>query len=336
MKRSFQKRRSLYRKWQSMREKILSCLKQSSGYLSGEELSEKLGFSRQGLWKHIHELKELGYEISAVPHLGYKLDKCPDRLYPCEVRYGLKAKSIGREVVYYDKLSSTTDEAWQLGCDNASEGTVVCAESQSKGRGRMGRIWVSPKYKGIYFSVIFRPGVPLTEIPCITLLTAVALVRRLKRLANLDISIKWPNDILSGGRKLAGILTELNAEQDRVNFVIAGMGLNVNNTEKELPKEAVSLRTLLGRKLDRVSLFKEILSELDDVYREFKRNGPKKILSEWRTFSYTWGKRIKVSTPNRVIEGVALDLDTDGALLIRLDSGVVEKTVAGDVNIIGN
>jgi len=319
-----------------MREKILARLKQSSGYFSGEELSEKLGLSRQGLWKHIRELKELGYEILAVPHLGYKLDKCPDRLYPWEIKHRLKAKYIGREIVYYDKISSTMDTAWELGCNNVSEGTVVCAESQSKGRGRLGRAWFSPKYRGLYFSVILRPGISLTDTPCITLLAAVALVRRFKRLANLDVSIKWPNDIFSGGRKLAGILTELNAEQDRVNFIVSGIGLNVNSTEKEIPPEAVSLRILLGRKIDRVNFFKGILCELEDVYQEFKRNGPKKIISEWRAFSYIWGKRIKVSTPNRVIEGRALDLDSDGALLIRLDSGVVEKTVAGDVEMLGN
>ncbi len=319
-----------------MREKILACLKQSSGYFSGEELSGKLGFSRQGLWKYIRELKELGYEISAVPHLGYKLDKCPDRLYPWEIKHNLKVKYLGKEIVYYDKVSSTMDAAWELGCNCAVEGTIVCAESQSKGRGRLGRKWISPKYKGIYFSVILRPGISLTDAPCITLLTAVALVRQLKRSANLDISIKWPNDILSGGRKLAGILTELNAERDRVNFIVSGMGLNVNSVEKEIPPEAVSLRILLGRKIDRVNFFKGILCEFEDVYREFKLNGPKKIISEWRAFSYIWGKRIKVSTSNRVIEGVALDLDSDGALLIRLDSGVVEKTVAGDVEIFGN
>jgi BirA family biotin operon repressor/biotin-[acetyl-CoA-carboxylase] ligase len=311
--------------------KILEFLKEKDGYSSGEDIATKLGLSRQGLWKHMLQLRHLGYDIVAVPHLGYALRKSPDKLYPWEVQYRLNTKFLAKDIRYYEKISSTMDMAWQMGTKGAPEGTVVCAEYQSKGRGRQGRRWISAKSKGLCFSVILRPQILPSKIPCITLLCAVAVEAAIKKETSLSLSIKWPNDILIGEQKLAGILTELNAEQDKINFVVVGIGINVNNTRSELLKQATSLYSVLGKKIDRIKLFKTVLEEFERIYLDFKKNGPAFIIDEWRKHSYIWASRVRVSYPYGQIEGEALDLDSDGALLVRTSSGVIEKVVGGDI-----
>ena len=298
-------------------------LKNSENYISGEEISRVLKISRAGIWKHMQELRDLGYDIAAVPHLGYKLVKTPDRLYPWEVKHGLKTKLLGKQVDYHDKVSSTMDAAWDIGRSESLEGGVVCAEYQSKGRGRQKRPWVSQKFKGLYFSIILKPDIAPAKIPCITLLSAVAVVAAVKKMTSLSLSIKWPNDILIGKEKLAGILTELNAEQDRANFEGVGIGINVNNKPQELVEGAVSLRSALNRKTDRVRLLKVILEEFERVYLDFKKNGPALMIDEWRKHSYIWGSKVKVVYPKTEIKGEAVDLDSDGALLVRKSSGVI-------------
>lgn len=314
-----------------MRVEILNYLREKENYISGEELAHKLHLTRQAFWKHIQELRNLGYEIIAVPHLGYKLTKIPDKLYPWQVKFKLNSKFIGKEIFYFEKTTSTMDEALGLGKDNAAEGAVVCAEYQTKARGRLGRKWLSAKSKGLYFSIILKPKIPPSKIPCITLLSAVAVVRAVKKLTGLSLSIKWPNDVLIEDRKLAGILTELNAEQDRINFIVVGVGVNVNNTKSELPPKAVSLNAVLGRKVNRLELLQRILEEFEVVYVDFKHKGSSPIIDEWRKLSYIWGSKVKALLPDKTIKGEALDLDSDGALMVRTDSGMVEKIVAGDI-----
>ncbi len=314
-----------------MKAKILKYLIQNRYYISGEELSTMLNLSRQGLWKHMNELRQVGYDIAAVPHLGYKLVSCPDRLFSWEVQNKLSTKFMGRHYFYYDIVSSTMDIAWGLADKGLNEGTVVCAESQRRGRGRLKREWSSPKFKGLYFSVILRPDVSLQKVSCITLLCAVALVKAINKLTKLSIEIKWPNDILLERKKLAGILTEINAGQDKINFVVAGIGINVNNRQAEMPDNAISLRSRLGKSIDRVDILGAILKELELAYLNFVHTGPKQIINEWRRFSYIWGERIKISNHSKIIYGEALDLDSDGALMVRKDTGAVEKIIAGDI-----
>lgn len=210
-----------------MQEKILEFLKKRQEFFSGEELSHHFNISRQALWKHIQEFKELGYDIIAVPHLGYKLVSSPDRLLPFEINYGLNTKFIAKNIHYFDSVSSTMDIAMQLGIKGAPEGTIVLAEAQSRGRGRMGRQWVSLKYKGIYLSLLLKPKILPNQSPMLTLLCAVSICEAIKEVTDLDAKIKWPNDILIHNRKLGGILTELNAEMDAIRFVVVGIGLNV-------------------------------------------------------------------------------------------------------------
>jgi len=314
-----------------MQTKILNFLKKNSEFVSGEEISSNLKMSRQALWKHIEALREEGYDISAVPHLGYKLISSPDRLFASEIKSGLNTKIIGKNIYYFDSLASTMDGAMQLGIKSAPEGTIVLAETQSKGRGRMGRDWVSPKYKGIYFSLILRPQIPPQQLPILTLLTAVSICEALESNYSLEAKIKWPNDIFIENKKLGGILTELNAEMDQVRFVVIGIGLNINNDRKSLMPSATSVFAEKGEIFNRVKILQLILKSIEENYFLLKSKGPDFIIDRWRHRNITLGRRVKISFHKEHIEGQAVDIDSDGALLLRKDSGITQRVTAGDV-----
>ena len=314
-----------------MKEKILDYLNKKHDYLSGDQISKHLGISRQGLWKHIQELKDSGYQIVAVPHLGYRLESSPDRLFVFEVARALNTKFIGKKIHYFDYLASTMDLAMQLGMEGAVSGTVVLAEAQIKGRGRLGRSWFSPKYKGIYLSLILRPKILPAACPILTLMSAVSICEAVKKVIDLDAQIKWPNDVLMHNKKVAGILTEMNAEVDKVNFVVIGIGLNVNNDKKSLISGATSLKEQQGEEISRVVLLQELLRRIENNYLLLEDKGEVEIINKWRNFTLTLGTRVKVDYQNKHIEGQAIDVDTDGALLIRKDSGFIQKISSGDV-----
>ncbi len=315
-----------------MEEKIIEILSGKDGYLSGEELSRELKVSRQALWKHIHTLKDLGYDIAAVPHLGYRLVSIPDRLYDFQIYQGLKTKSFGRKILYFDSLSSTMDMASQLALKGLPEGTIVIAETQTKGRGRLGRLWHSPKYKGLYFSLILKPKIPVNKAALITLLAGVSISEAIRESSLIETQIKWPNDIIFNNKKLGGILTEIQAEVDEVNFMIIGIGLNINNDRKTLVEGAVSLKEASGsQELSRALILRNILKEFESNYYHLQQKGPKSMLEKWRHLSVTLGHRVRISSHKEHIEGEAFDVDFDGGLLIRKDSGVTQKVMAGDI-----
>ncbi len=314
-----------------MKEKILEYLKKKHDYFSGDEIGQHLGISRQGLWKHIQDLKDSGYDIVAVPHLGYRLESCPDRLFALEITRGLNTKFIAKKIHYFDYLASTMDLAMQLGMQAAPGGTLVLVESQTRGRGRLGRSWFSPKYKGIYLSLILRPGILPAASPILTLLSAVSICEAIKKVVGLDAQIKWPNDVLIHNKKVAGILTEMNAEVDKVNFVVIGIGLNVNNDKKSLIAQATSLKEQLGAPVSRILLLQELLRRIENNYFLLEDKGSQNIIDKWRNFSFTLGRRVKVYCQNKHIEGSAVDIDNDGGLLIRKDSGLMQKVSSGDV-----
>jgi BirA family biotin operon repressor/biotin-[acetyl-CoA-carboxylase] ligase len=314
-----------------MKEKILDYLNKKHDYLSGDQISKYLGISRQGLWKHIQELKDSGYEIVAVPHLGYRLESCPDRLFVLEVARNLNTKFIGKKIHYFNELASTMDMSMQLGIDGAASGSIVLAESQISGRGRLGRGWNSPKYRGIYLSLILRPKILPAACPILTLMSAVSICEAVKEVIDLDVQIKWPNDIFIHNKKLAGILTEMNAEVDKVNFVVIGIGLNVNNDKKSLIAQATSLKEEQGLEVNRVVLLQELLRRIESNYFLLEDRGSSEIINKWRNFALTLGTRVKVDYQDKHIEGCAVDIDQDGSLLIRKDSGVIQKISSGDV-----
>ena len=312
-------------------DRIVQFLKQADGYVSGEDMSETLKISRAAVWKYIDHLRKDGYDITAVPHLGYQLISVPDKLLPQEIQFGLNTRIFGRNAVAFDSVGSTMDEAFRLGMEGAPEGTIVCAEAQSKGRGRLGRVWSSPKGKGIYCSLILRPRLPPGQLAQLTLTAAVALAEALRKTAGLELSIKWPNDILAGNKKLAGILTELRAETDRVQFVVVGMGINVNTPASQLVDGAASLRTAAGRNFNRVAVLQEILRSFELWYAVLGRGRFDEVIKAWKARSSTLKRRVRVTDPAGSVEGMAVDLDVDGGLLVRLDSGTIVKKTAGDV-----
>ncbi len=314
-----------------MQERIIQFLKESDGYISGEEISQRLKMSRAAIWKHMQELRAHGYEIAAVPHLGYQLVTCPDKLLGYEIQSGLNTKIIGKKIIVLDTVTSTMDEAFRLGMENCPEGTLVVAEAQSKGRGRLGRVWNSPKARGLYFSFVLRPSLPLNQVAQLTLMSAVALAEAIEDVSGLQPSIKWPNDILLGSRKLAGILTELRAESDQVKFVVVGIGLNVNASVHQLVPGASSLKVAAGRSFDRAQVLQAILRSLEKGYLKLLHHEFAGIMEEWKKRSATLNKRVRVTDSAGITEGQAIDLDEDGALLIRKDNGLVVKKSAGDV-----
>jgi len=318
-----------------MEAKILNFLRENrQSFVSGEEISHKLNVSRTAVWKHIHNLKEIGYEILAQPHLGYKLLNIPDRMLPDEITCGLNTESLGQKVICYTKIPSTNDRAYTLAEQSAAEGTLVIAEEQTQGRGRLGRPWVSPDHDGIYASLILRPEITPAEAGKITLTSSVSIAKTIRNLYGIAALIKWPNDVLIDNEKICGILTEMSAEQDIIKFIILGIGININTDTKKLPKGATSLRSKLKKKINRLEFLKEMLSELERDYLRLKKKEFSLIVDEWRNLSLTLGKRIKVNWRGAIVEGQAMDVDENGALIVRDDFGFSHHILSGDVQLV--
>ena len=252
-----------------------------------------------------------------------------------EIRPLLHTKIIGKKIVHFDSTTSSNEEAKKLALQGAPDGTVIVAEEQTGGKGRLSRGWFSPKHKGIWFSMLLRPTFLPQEAPKCTLMTAVALTRAIRKFG-VNVGIKWPNDILYNGKKLDGTLTEMNAEMERIHHVIIGTGLNVNIMPEDFPEElrdiGISLQTIKGEKLARVPLFAEILNAMDELYCEVLEHGFAKVLDEWRKYSVTLGQEINVIGVKETYAGIAADIDEDGALLVDTPKGRT-RVLAGDVSI---
>ena len=321
-------------------ENILNALRHNKdSYVSGEELCKLADISRAAIWKHIEKLREEGYDIEAVPHLGYKLVAIPDSLIPSEIKWKLKTKVFGRSIISYRKVDSTNIIAYELAQKGMKEGAVILADEQVKGKGRHGRHWSSPSKGGIYMSCILRPSIAPNEISRITLLAAIAVAQAIRDFSSLEVTIDWPNDIMMDQKKLCGILTEMRAEQDSVDFVVLGIGINVNSSKSELPKGASSIREELHRRggkiiLSRVELTKKVLERLEEYYNLMKSEGFEPIIDIWKDLSVMIGSRVKVSLHDKTFEGLAHDIDPDGALVVRTESGVLEKISSGDVAMV--
>lgn len=318
-----------------LNDKILLFFKKhKDGYLSGEELSEALGISRTAVWKHIEKLRDEGYEIIASPHLGYRLLSVPDRLTEIELKWKLGADTIGRKIYSYQEIASTNDAARDLAVSGEKEGSVVIAEYQTRGRGRLGRKWVSPRGKGVYLSIVLRPDILPRRLSAVTLFTALSVAKTIREFADLPALIKWPNDILVNKNKVCGILTELNGEADKVNFVIVGIGVNVNTSKELLPKGAASLSSEKGKGISRIEFAKALLKGLDSYYRLFTNGKLKEIIEEYKSLSAVLDRRVEINYHNRLISGQAVDVDDEGALILRMDSGFNERILAGDVTML--
>ncbi|MFH1062651.1 MAG: biotin--[acetyl-CoA-carboxylase] ligase [Candidatus Omnitrophota bacterium] len=315
--------------------KIIELLKESkNSFVSGEEISRKLNVSRTAIWKHITHLRQCGYEISATPHTGYCLDKVPDKLLADEIRYGLETKVLGRKIFAYNSAASTNTIAYSLAEQLEAEGALIVAEKQTKGKGRMGRHWVSPQGSGIYMSLILKPKISPAEAGKITLISSVAVAKTIRKITGLAAVIKWPNDVYIGKSKVCGILTEMSAELDRINFIIMGIGININTPKSSLPELATSLFIETGEKINRIMFLQKMLVELEIYYHKLEKGSFAEIIDAWRDLSMTLGKRIKVEWRGQMIQGQAMDIDDMGALIVRDDFGFSHHILSGDVSVV--
>jgi BirA family transcriptional regulator, biotin operon repressor / biotin---[acetyl-CoA-carboxylase] ligase len=318
-------------------EMVLGLLAEArDGYLSGEALSDKLGLPKATVFTQIDGLRAKGYQIDSLPRKGYRLVAVPDRLTGLELGPLLSTAELGRVVHAFEEVDSTNDVARKLAEDGAGNGELIIAEAQREGRGRRGRRWLSPPGSNLTFSIVLRPQLPPSRAPELTLTAAVALTEVLRD-AGFDARIKWPNDLLVRGRKVAGILTELSADAERIHYAILGVGLNVNLQKGELPPEvaelATSLRIERGEPVPRVFLLAALLTALETWIERLQQEGFAAIRTRWLELSATLGKRVRVELGKRPLEGEATDLDADGALLVRDDAGKTHRVVAGDVEL---
>jgi BirA family biotin operon repressor/biotin-[acetyl-CoA-carboxylase] ligase len=323
----------------SLDVQILTALRAAGdGAVSGAELSQKLRVSRAAVWARIEDLRSLGYDIEASPHRGYRLVSAPDVLHADDLMSRLgKTKVIGRDIRVFQETTSTNDVIEKLARDGVKEGVVVFAESQTRGRGRLGRKWLSPGKRGLWFSVLLRPDFRPQETTRLTVASATALRRAIELQTGLKPEIKWPNDILVHGKKVAGILTELSAELDHVKCVILGIGVDVNLSLGDFPAElrklATSLKVELGKPVSRPELAVAILRELDHDYARIVSGQFTAVADEWEEHGTTIGQEVVIRTGDRRVRGRAESLDEDGALLLRTEHGHLERIIGGDVTL---
>ncbi|MDY7018858.1 MAG: biotin--[acetyl-CoA-carboxylase] ligase [Chloroflexota bacterium] len=301
------------------RGKILQALRDSSDHVSGEMLSQKLSISRVSVWKHIHGLQQEGYVIEASPK-GYLLISSPDLLLPYEF------PGWERKIHHFAALDSTMDVARELAKGGAEEGTIVIAEAQSQGRGRLSREWISPE-GGIYFTIILRPQISPVHAPRINLMASVAVAKNIKKLLGLKAELKWPNDVLIKGKKVCGILAEMDAEIDKVNSINIGIGINVNSLPPEYEGQATSLRKELGREIPRNSFFSSLLMEIGEQQALLTQAD---LLEEWKSLSATLNKNVRIVSPDEEIAGEAIDIDANGTLIVKTKDGSLRNIFTGD------
>lgn len=324
---------------------IVRLLKEDS-FVSGEEISDILHLSRSAVWKRINGLRQGGYAIEARPRKGYRLSSSKTPYTGVAISSALKTETIGHPLHFHNTLDSTNTRARELAGDGAAEGTTVIADSQTLGRGRRGREWHSPVGLNLYTSVILRPDIAPERAPTITLLAAVALAEAIEETLKesstpMRPTVKWPNDILVGGKKVAGILTEMSSEPDKIHHIIVGMGVNLNLEAKALPSElreiATSLKDCSGEVVDRADFTARLYSSLEKWYTLCLLQGSGNFgpaIDMWRGYFDRVGTHVKVSTTGEEVsqEGTCMGIDDDGALLIKNSKGAVERVVSGDVN----
>ncbi len=320
----------------SCQSALITLLSSADSLVSGEELCRRLGVSRTAVWKQIKGLREQGYQIESLTSKGYRLVQAPDLITVAGIQSHLTGHLIGKSLEVHQRLDSTNARAYALAEAGAPEGMVVCADSQSRGKGRLGRRWESPAGSNLYCSVILRPEVAPHQAPQLTFLSAVAVVEAIQSLTALTPKIKWPNDVLVGPYKVAGLLNEMSAETDRVSFVILGIGVNVNMLQGQFPQDlrspASSLFLLTGQRLCREQFAATLFNALDRHYQQFLLEGFEPIRQIWATLSTAAGKTVNVVVGDRLVQGPFAGVDYDGALLVATSDGV-ERIVSGDVTL---
>ncbi|AGB40156.1 birA, biotin-(acetyl-CoA-carboxylase) ligase [Halobacteroides halobius DSM 5150] len=316
------------------RTKVLDLLYHyQTDYLSGAELSDQLDVSRTTIWKYINYFREAGYEIESSSKLGYRLVETPDILLPEEIKRNLTTNQIGHQIIHYNQIDSTNRVAKEQAKNGVKEGTVIISEEQTGGKGRLNRNFSSPQ-GGIWLSYILSPDLKPVMAGRATYLSALALAKTINQITNLDAKIKWPNDVLINDKKVSGILTEMGAELDKVNYLAIGMGINANFAISKLPVElhnkVTTIFNELGEQIDRVAFVQSLLQEIEKLYP--KLDNFEELLAEWKGYAYTLGQEVKIADGNQEYSGLAVDIADDGALIVKTDRGQ-EKVYSGDVSL---
>ena len=316
--------------------KVLEVLEQADSPISGEIISSKLGITRAAVWKHINELRAMGYDISSSQKEGYRLKKTSSKLLPYEVLKKLKTRFIGKKMRYLESTPSTNWVGKQICSEGEVEkmhGLVIIAEEQTGGIGRMGRAWVSPS-GGIWITIVLKPRIPIDHVFMVTMAGSIAVARAIRKEYDLGALIKWPNDIFIGNKKVAGLLLELSAEADTIHHCLLGIGIDVNvplnQFSPELQKEITSISAELGHEADRATFLARILKEFENRFLLIESGEYDAIVREWKSLSCTLEQRVHITTMKNSFEGDAIDIDEYGALIIRKDNGKIERVIAGD------
>jgi BirA family biotin operon repressor/biotin-[acetyl-CoA-carboxylase] ligase len=320
-----------------MSDDLLLAALEDRGWQSGAAIALRLGVSRAAVWKRIERLRARGYAIEAEAGKGYRLVRRSERLLPEVVRRWYEPRLLRGEIVHRDTIDSTNRLAAELARGGAAEGTVVLAEQQTAGRGRLGRTWESPAGVNLYGSIVLRPGVPPVEVPRLTLVAGIAVAEAIAATIAVRPQIKWPNDVLLSGRKVAGVLTELEAEAERVRFVIVGIGVNLNARRGDFPPElaakATSLALAGGAPVDRAAFTGRLLGAFDELYGEFLRGGFGALRPRYDAFHCLPGRRVTVDG-RPPLTGTVRGVDDEGALLVD-DGTAVRRVVSGEVTLRG-
>ena len=322
-----------------MKSEILRLLKSSDTYLSGQQICEQFQVSRTAVWKVMEQLKKEGYQIEAVRNKGYRLVDSPDVMSKAEIESLISTKWAGRHVVYYDETDSTNTRAKELGEKGAEHGTLVIADRQNAGKGRRGRSWESPEGTSIYMTILLRPDMMPVKAPQMTLLMAIAATKGIGQVAGLEARIKWPNDNVSlSGKKLCGILTEMSAEIDYINYVVIGIGVNVNQDSfpQEIKERATSLCLELGHKVQRSQLIAAIMESFEECYEKFMETEDLSGLMEaYNSLLVNRGREVKILEPGHEYEAVAMGINETGELIVKTADGQEKEIFAGEVSVRG-
>jgi BirA family biotin operon repressor/biotin-[acetyl-CoA-carboxylase] ligase len=321
------------------KKKILKTLyEKKDEYVPVEEFVNETGKSMKEVENEFITLEDEGYIINYTKS-GYRLVKTPNLLLPYEVKKDLKTEFIGHDIHYFKEVDSTNDVAKYLAEEGAEEGTIVVAEIQNRGKGRRGKTWISPP-GGVWMSIILRPDIPPFNAPQLTLVTGVAVAETLKKECDLDVGIKWPNDILIGNKKVCGILTEVNASIEKVNYVVVGIGIDMNVDvplfPPDLQKGATSLKNELNTEINGALLVQKFLLEFENIYNKFKAGKFPEILNEWRSLSKTIGCNVEVRTRGKTVRGEAVGINKEGILILELEDGSLRKMISGECLHIDN
>jgi BirA family biotin operon repressor/biotin-[acetyl-CoA-carboxylase] ligase len=322
----------------SSRDQILSLFRRKgAAFLSGQEISRTLNISRAAVWKQVEQLRELGFEIEARRSQGYRLLTGPDLLLAADIEAGL-AGGIDWSVHCLAETGSTNQDLRQMAEQGAAEGTLLVADRQSAGRGRLGRRWESPAGVNLYCSLLLRPRIPPQQAPQLTFLSAVATAEALIETCRLPVRVKWPNDLLVGGRKIAGMLNEMSAESEQLHFVLLGIGVNLNMTAQQFPAElrypATSVLLERGEPVARLVFIRSLLQRIDVLYRIYLDEGFRAIRRRWEGLSDLLNCVVQVDQNPGLQVGTMVGLDEDGALRLQLEDGRIERILAGDVRLL--